>query len=182
MLLDLIEADRRQDATVLDVGGGIGIIDLELLRAGARRAVLVEASPAYLEAARAEAVEAGLADRLDIVAGDFVHHADAVDPADIVTLDRVVCCYPDAQALVTASAAKARLMLGLVLPRDRWYVRWVVRLINIRYRLTGHPYRSHAHANALIDTLAASAGLQARAQAFTAVWRVVVYARADVPR
>ena len=124
MLLDMIEAQFESGMSVLDVGGGIGVIDLELLKAGAGRAVLVEASPEYLEAARDEARQAGLADRIEVVAGDFVRHAADIDAADIVTLDRVVCCYPDADALVSASAAKAMRLYGLVLPRDRWYVRW----------------------------------------------------------
>jgi magnesium-protoporphyrin O-methyltransferase len=180
MLLHMIVARSEDGLSVLDVGGGIGVIDLELLKAGAGRAVLVEASPPYLEAAREEARDAGLADRIEIVAGDFVHHAADIEPADIVTLDRVVCCYPDADALVSASAAKARSLYGLVLPRDRWYVRWAIRLDNLRYRLKRRAYRAHAHANARIDAMTLASGLRPSAEAFTFVWRVVLYARDDM--
>src|SRR5687768_17560447 len=114
MLLDMIQGHPVAGATVLDVGGGIGVIDHELLAAGAGRAVLVEATPAYLEAARAEAAEADLLDRMEIVAGDFVRRAGEIEEADIVTLDRVVCCYRGADELVSASAAHARKLYGLV--------------------------------------------------------------------
>jgi magnesium-protoporphyrin O-methyltransferase len=180
MLLDMIEAQIESGMSVLDIGGGIGVIDLELLKTRASRAVLVEASPDYLEAARDEARQAGLTDRIEIVAGDFVRHASEIDTADIVTLDRVVCCYPDADALVTSSAAKAKRLYGLVLPRDRWYVRWAIRLDNLRYRLKRRAYRAHAHANTQIDELALASGLQPRSQAFTLIWRVVLYSRDDI--
>ena len=180
MLLDMIEAQIENGMSVLDIGGGIGVIDLELLKTRASRAVLVEASAAYLEAARDEARQAGLADRIEIVAGDFVHHAADIDAADIVTLDRVVCCYPDAAALVSASAAKAERLYGLVLPRDRWYVRWAIRLDNLRYRLKRRAYRAHAHANARIDEMTLASGLRPCAEAFTFIWRVVLYSRDDI--
>lgn len=177
MLLDMIAANTESGVSLLDVGGGIGVIAHELLKSRANRAVLVEASPAYLEAARDEAREAGLADRIEIVAGDFVQHTADIDSADVVTLDRVVCCYPDAAALVSASAPKARRLYGLVLPRDRWYVRWAIRFENVRWWLKRRAYRAYAHANARIDELALASGLQPRAEAFTLFWRVVLYAR-----
>ena len=179
MLLDMIEANSDAGASVLDVGGGIGVIDQELLKAGASRAVLVEASPAYLEVAREEADKADLLDRMQIVAGDFVRHAGDIDAADVVTLDRVVCCYPDADELVSTSASHAKRLYGLVLPRDRWYVRWATRLDNVRWWLKRSAFRAYAHANTGIDEQARAAGLVVRTEAFTRFWRVVLYAREE---
>ena len=119
MLLELLAPYRSTGSTVLDIGGGIGIIDHELLRAGAGHAVLVDGSTASLEVARQEARRLNLLDRIEFVEGDFVRRAAAIDPADIVTLDRVICCYPDAEGLVGLSAARVRTAYGLVLPRDR---------------------------------------------------------------
>jgi SAM-dependent methyltransferase len=179
MLLDMIGNEAVEGATVLDIGGGIGVIDQELLRRGASRAVLIDASPAYLAAAREEASGAGLLDRWEIVAGDFVRHADSIDDADIVTLDRVVCCYGAVDELIPASAAHARKLYGLVLPRDRWYVRWLTRLDNLRYWLKRSAFRVYAHANPGVDEHLRSAGLQKRSEAFTRYWRVVLYERVD---
>ena len=119
MLLDLLAPYGAPGSSLLDIGGGIGIVDQELLRAGASRAVLVDGSAAYLDVARQEARRAGLLDRIEFIEDDFTRRAEAIGPADIVTLDRVVCCYPDAEALVGLSAARARTAYGLVLPRDR---------------------------------------------------------------
>ena len=179
MLLDMIEANSDPGASVLDVGGGIGVIGHELLKAGASTAVLVEASPSYLKVAREEAGKANLLDRMQIVAGDFVRHAGDIDAADIVTLDRVVCCYPDADELVSTSASHAKQLYGLVLPRDRWYVRWATRLDNVRWWLKRSAYRAYAHANTGIDEHARAAGLVVRSEAFTRFWRVVLYARGE---
>jgi len=178
MLLELLAPYRTAGATVLDIGGGIGIVHQALLRAGAGHAVLVDGSPAYLAVARDEARRTGLLERIEFVEGDFVRRADAIDPADIVALDRVVCCYPDVDALVGLSAARARTAYGLVLPRDRAVVRLAIRLENLWFRLRRKAYRAYAHPSALVDELVAGAGLHPRAERRTLFWRVVVYDRA----
>jgi len=178
MLLDLLAPYRSAGATVLDIGGGIGIIDQELLRAGAGHAVLVDGSTAYLEVARQEARRLNLLDRIEFVEGDFVRRAAAIDPADIVTLDRVVCCYPDAEALVGLSSARARTVYGLVLPRDRRLVRIGFRLENLWFRLRRSAYRAYVHPTARVDAIVAANGLRVISERRTAFWRVVVYDRA----
>ncbi|HET7168094.1 MAG TPA: methyltransferase domain-containing protein [Candidatus Limnocylindrales bacterium] len=182
MLLDMISASGGvRGASILDIGAGVGVIDHESLHAGAGHAVLVDGSLAYQQAARDEGRRRGQLDRMEFVDGDFVSLAPTIDLADIVTLDRVICCYPDVDALVSLSAAKARLLYGLVLPRDRGFLRFGVRLINLWYRLRRDPYRAFAHPNATVDALAAAAGLRPRAESGTFVWRVVLYERAAAP-
>ena len=178
MLLDLIRASGIRGASVLDVGAGIGVIDHELLRDGASHAVLVDASPTSLEAARSEARRRGHLDRVDFVDGDFVARAASIDLADIVTLDRVVCCYPDVESLVRLSASKARALYGLVLPRDRAILRFGARVLNLWFRLRRIRYRAFVHSNDRVDALAAAEGLRPRAEARTFYWRVVLYERA----
>ncbi len=179
MLLDLLAPYRATGSDLLDVGGGIGIIDQELLRAGAGHAVLVDGSPAYLDVARQEARRSNLLDRIEFIEGDFTRRADAIEPADIVTLDRVICCYPDAEALVGLSSARARTVYGIVLPRDRRITRLVIGLINLSYRLRRKAYRAYVHSTTRVDEIVAANGLQARAERGTFVWRVVVYDRAE---
>jgi magnesium-protoporphyrin O-methyltransferase len=177
MLLDLIKDRGVAGSTILDVGGGIGIIDQELLLAGAGHATLVDGSPSALAVARTEARRANLLDRLEMAEGDFVRLAPSIDVADIVTLDRVVCCYADAVGLVGESAARARWLYGLVLPRDAWWIRLAIRLTNGLFRLRRSAYRAFAHPNQLVDQLAAHQGLQPVAETGTRFWRVVLYAR-----
>lgn len=180
MLLELLAPYRATSSTVLDVGGGIGIIDQELLKTGIGHAVLVDGSTASLAVAREEARRLDLSDRIEFVEGDFVKLAGAIEPADIVTLDRVVCCYPDAEALVGGSAARVRTVYGLVLPRDRFMVRIAVRLENLWFRLQRKAYRAYVHPTARVDEIVAANGLRPRAERQTIFWRVIVYDRGAV--
>jgi len=115
-LIDALLRQGVQQGTLLDIGGGIGIIQLELLRAGARAATSVDASPAYQETARNEAERQGLGGRITFQLGDFVDVAPQIPIADIVTLDRVVCCYAEMEPLVRLSAGRCLRLYGLVYP------------------------------------------------------------------
>lgn len=176
-LIELIRPYCGTGSTVLDIGAGVGIIDRSLLAAGAGRAVLVDASPAYLHVAREEGRIAGMLDRMEFVQGDFVREAAAIDRADLVTLDRVVCCYADMEQLVELSTRRADVAYGLVLPRERRGTRLVLDVLNLWYRLRGQAYRAYVHSNARVDEIAAAAGLRPRAERLTWIWRVVVYDR-----
>jgi magnesium-protoporphyrin O-methyltransferase len=177
----LLEALRREgveQATVLDVGGGVGAIQYELLEAGATRAISVEASAAFLRVAREEAVRRGHGDRITHQAGDFVAIAGEIGPADVVTLDRVICCYPDMEALVGASAERARRVYGLVYPQDRWWVGAGIRCTNLLMRLTRRAFRAHLHRTSAVDAVARAHGLVPKvAQRAGPVWQVAVYVR-----
>ena len=122
-ILKAVRSFGLKDATLLDIGGGIGAIHHELLDGTARKATHVDASAAYLRAAEAEAARRGHADRVTFLHADFTDVASEIPPADIVTLDRVVCCYPDFHSLLTAAASRSRRLLALTYPRETWYMR-----------------------------------------------------------
>ncbi|MGH2518131.1 MAG: methyltransferase domain-containing protein, partial [Ktedonobacterales bacterium] len=165
-------------ATLLDIGGGIGAIQLELIGAGATSATDVDASTAYLAAARDEAARRGYGDRVSYQHGNFVDVAGTIEPADIVTLDRVICCYHDLRGLVGASAAKARRLYGLVYPRDVWTVRMIFAVGNTLLRLQRNPFRIFTHRTRAVEALLRDAGLERRFQRNAGFWQVAVYARA----
>ena len=110
-LLDAVRASMRErgtaDFTHLDIGGGVGVLQHELARDGAVQTTAVDASRPYLELLRQAAAERGYEARQRRIEGDFTQVADRVEPATIVTLDKVICCYPDVITLVRASARKA---------------------------------------------------------------------------
>jgi len=176
LIAALLEAGV-QDRTLLDIGGGVGAIQVELLKAGARAAVNVDASTAYLEAAQQEARRQGLADRVAFHQGDFVELADAIPPADIVTLDRVICCYPDMPALVGRSADHARQLYALVYPRDAGWVRLGLRLENLFQRLKGSSFRVFAHPTPAVEAILNERGLHRRLHRLTGPWQIALYAR-----
>jgi magnesium-protoporphyrin O-methyltransferase len=178
MLLELLQRQGVSGSSVLDVGGGIGVVTIELLRAGAGQATIVDASADNLAIARQEARERNLLARMEFVDGDYVEKAPEIDLADIVTLDRVICCYPRFESLVGLSAARARRAYGLVLPRDRWLVRIGIGLMNVAFRIRKMRFRAYAHSNRAIDQIVAREGLRPRQETGTFFWRVVVYDRA----
>jgi predicted TPR repeat methyltransferase len=178
MLLEALAREGVAGATVLDIGGGVGAIQHELMAAGAARAVGVDASPAYAKVAGEEAARRGHADRVEERVGDFVALAETVEPADIVTLDRVICCYGDMEALVGRSAERSRRLYGLVYPRESWWVRLGLRLANLAMRMRGSAFRAYAHRTSAVDAAARASGLERRlVRRAGPVWQVVVYGR-----
>jgi magnesium-protoporphyrin O-methyltransferase len=176
--VDSIASQGVAGRTILDIGGGLGAVQLELLSAGASEAVDVDASAGYLKAARVEAERRGLAGRIRHLHGNFVDLAGEIAPADIVTLDRVLCCYDDARALLESSAAKAKQLLGLVYPTDARWVRIGVRLLNGLLGVLRKHFRSYLHPSSLVESIARSHGFRKSAYYRRGIWQVVVYAKA----
>jgi hypothetical protein len=144
-LLDGFVSIGLRQGTVLDIGGGLGILSLELLDAGFSRAVVVEASSAYLAAASIEAVRRGRSASTELVYGDFLAVATQLVPATAVTLDRVVCCYPVYERLLEQALQLAEHSIALSYPRDRWFVRLGIWLENALRRRRGNPFRTFVH-------------------------------------
>ena len=165
-----------EGARVLDVGGGIGALALSLLARGIKAAQLVEVSPAYLSAARTLAAEWGVSDQLELLEGDFVT-LSGVTPADIVTLDRVVCCYPDADALLGKAARSSRRWLLFTYPAPSWTVRFFRRVLNAVMRVLGWSYRFYLHDETRLLAAAQSVGHQLVTRRKLGVWRLVVLER-----
>ena len=176
-LIDALAAGGVVGLTVLDIGGGVGAVHHELIRAGAAHAVDVDASRAYIAASMEEAQQQGHLDRMRYLGGDFVRLADDVEPADLVALDRVICCYPDVKALVARSSALARRRYGLVYPRDTWLARVGIAIENLGHRLSGSPFRAYVHRTAEVDAILAAHGFVARARRSNLVWQMAVYER-----
>lgn len=177
MLIEAIKEAGVNGFTLLDIGGGVGAIQHELLEAGAKDAVDVDASTAYIHASRDEALRRGLAERVSYHHGNFVDLAADIDPADIVTLDRVICCYDDMEKLVSLSAARARKHYGLVYPRDTWWIKIGLAVGNFFARLQRSPYRAFAHPTQAVEALVSDLGLRRSSYRQTLVWQVVVYSR-----
>jgi magnesium-protoporphyrin O-methyltransferase len=164
--------------TVLDIGAGVGAVHLSLLAAGAASAVDVDGSPAYVEVAREEARRAGVGDVVRYETGDFVELAPSIEPADVVVLDRVICCYPDMDALVRLSIARARRRYGTVYPRDTAWIRVLGGIANAVARLFRQRFRIWVHRTADVDGIVRAAGFVPRLERSTLFWQVVVYERA----
>jgi magnesium-protoporphyrin O-methyltransferase len=176
-LLDSIRKRGIGHATVLDIGGGVGAIAHALLGGGATRATIVDASAAHLAAAREEKERRGVGAQLELVRGDFVSLAADVAVADIVTLDKVICCYPDMQQLIEASTGRARRLYGITYPRDAWWVRVVIAAQNAVRRARHCAFQVYVYSNAAIDAAVQHTGFTRVAHERGVVWAVALYER-----
>jgi magnesium-protoporphyrin O-methyltransferase len=176
-MVELLSQAGVQDATVLEIGGGVGEIQLELLRGGAASATNLELSPAYdAEAARLLA-EAGLADRVHRRLVDIAADPTAVEPSDIVVLHRVVCCYPDYAKLLGAAADRARQQLVFSYPPHNPISRAFVAGQNLAFRLAGRDFRTFVHPPAAMLAVLAEHGLHPIAAYRGPVWQVAAATR-----
>jgi magnesium-protoporphyrin O-methyltransferase len=177
---DLVElAGDVHGASVLDVGGGIGAIELDMLTAGAERATNVELSSGYEDSAAELIAERAVTGRIERRVEDFV--TAEIEPHDVVVMHRVVCCYPDVDELVGAAAAHTRRILLLTYPQERRWMRAGLRMVNLWLRLTGCGFRTYAHSVARITAAADAHGLhleQRTAAGF--LWESASYRRMPV--
>lgn len=177
-LLDALAADVP-GRSVLDVGGGVGALQLGLLQAGAVRATNVDASPAYQAAARDEAERRSVMDRLSLRTGDVVELAPEIEVHDVVTLDRVLCCYPDLDALLEVTTVRARRVWAAVFPREHLLVRIGGWLLNLVQRLRRHPFRIYLHGTERIEAAIRERGFRERSRARTFLWDARVFERVE---
>jgi len=180
MLIAELRRWPLRDKQLLDVGGGIGVIGAELAGDGLAGITHVEASPSYLEAARRE-LEPRFAPRpSQFFLGDFARIAPTLSDADVVTLDRVVCCYPDAEALLRTGAARTRELLAFTYPRNRWFVRIVIALENFMRKLQRRAFRAFVHPPQEMNAVLEAAGLVRVRRREASVWALEVYKRNDI--
>lgn len=178
LLVERLKEAGVNGATLLDIGGGVGVIQHELLAAGIAQGVDVDASSAYLNAARMEAERRATVDRMVYLHGDFVDLAENIEAADIVTLDRVVCCYPDMHRLVNLSSERAKRLYALVYPRDNWLTRAGIPLVNLlAFRMWGNPFRTFVHPTPEIDEILRGNGLRRWFHQYAGLWQVAIYQR-----
>lgn len=172
-----LESLDARGTTLLDIGAGIGVIQHELLEGAVESAVHVDASSAHMTVAREETERRGHSARTTFVYGDFVALADTLATANVVTLDRVICCYHDMESLVGRSARKATLLYGAVYPRGVAWMGFGIAAFNAFQRLRRSPFRVFMHDPLAIDAALRAAGLERRSLRRTLGWEVVVYAR-----
>ena len=180
-LIDALRARGVSGCVLLDVGGGVGALQHELLELGASRAISVDAAPDYRVALLAEAERRGHRAQISTFDGDFVELAPSIEAADLVTLDKVICCDPELEALVGAAAGRAERLVGLVYPREAAPIRLAAALLNGCAWALRKEFRWFVHPVAALDATLRRAGFtrahhERRLRLLP--WEVAVYERA----
>jgi len=178
-MIEFLQALGVEGASVLEVGGGVGEIQIELLKAGAARAQNLELSPAYEQQARTLAGQAGVQGRLDWRIHDLAQDPAAVDPADLVVLHRVVCCYPDYERLLEAAADHARRAVVFSYPPRNASIRAFYGVFNLAMRLMRRGFRGFAHPPGAMLAVLEARGLRLTYEHHVGIWHVAGLERAS---
>ena len=176
-IVDFLKAQGVDGQTVLEVGGGIGAIQIELLKAGAARAVSVELTPTYEDVAAGLLSDAGLTDRVERRVMDFAQASSQVDGADVVIMNRVICCYPDMPRLAGAAADHARRLLVMSYPTGAWWMRVALGLGNFVLWLLRREFHVFVHPPKEIIATATRRGLEPVLDQRGVVWSVAAVRR-----
>ena len=174
-IFDLLKARGVDGATVLEVGGGIGAIQIELLKAGATKAISIELTPTYEEVATELLREVGFEDRVERRVMDFANAGDAVEAADIVILNRVICCYPDMPKLAGAAADHTRRLLVMSFPREWTSVG--IGIANVGMWALRQGFHIFVHRHEQIAETAARHGLKKTTDESGFIWQIASFAR-----
>jgi magnesium-protoporphyrin O-methyltransferase len=167
------------NATLLEIGCGVGYLHQSLLEQGALTAVGIDLAPKMLSEAESRAADRQLTDRVSYLDGDFLTISGCAPKADVCILDKVVCCYPDAETLLHTSLAKTKHTYALTYPRNRWFVRLWTRLWNSMLWVLRSDFRTFVHDPGQVERWIIEAGFEKRYEGTTTAWVSQVYSRSS---
>lgn len=172
-MVQFLEQRGVEGCTVLEIGGGVGEIGLELMKRGAERSVNLELSPAYEQEAEQLLSEAGLRDRAERRIHDIAVDPTGVEPADAAVLHRVVCCYPDYERLLTAVADRTRHVVIFSHPPRNALSRLVVEAQALAFRVFGKEFHPFGHPPSAMVAVLREAGLRLTFRHPGTVWQIM---------
>ena len=177
LLLDAIRVLGVKGLSFLDIGGGIGAIQYDLIEEGASEGTSIEASPAYINVVKDEINQKGLTEKVTFKLGDFTTIATLDDTSDIVTLDKVICCYDEMTQLVELSSKLAQKIYAVIYPRDVWWTKLARPILNLYPKLRGSPFRVFIHSTKNVEEIIFKHGFTKQYYATTFVWQIAIFTK-----
>lgn len=174
-LLDALGNLNVSGLTLIDIGGGIGVISLELLKRGVSHSTHIELSESYCKAFKQLCVDNNVTDKIYCIKGDYANLYEKVGVADIVCLDKVICCYANYTDLVLKSSKNANRFYAYVIPRDIWWVKLVDQLGALIKFIVRDPFHTFIHPHHEIERLVLSNGFTKRNELKNREWLTVLY-------
>lgn len=174
-LMDGLDQAGYKNATLLEVGSGVGYMHQVMLEQGAKNAVGIDLATEMLKEAQEWANEKNLTERVQYIQGDFIELLDQVEPAEVTILDKVVCCYPHAELLVNSSIAKTKRVYALTYPRSRWITKVGAKVMGGFLKLSGTDFRVFVHDPENIESWLGNAGFKKVSQRKTFIWLTQIY-------
>ncbi len=173
-LLKALADEGVNKRSVIEVGGGIGGLQIALLEAGASHATNVEIIDNYEDTAQSLISEHGLEDRVERRIADFAQQPDQVPVADIVIMHRVICCYPDAETLASAACGRAHDRVAITIPREARWVKLGFWAMNAWLRARRIAFRGYVHPHAQILKVANSHGFHLTHRDHGLLWESLI--------
>lgn len=179
MLFSWVRDAGLAGSSFMDIGCGTGELIVRALSAGAARATGADLSSEAIAMASELVHEEGYDDRTDLWVGDAA--IEDLDAHDVVVLDKVICCYPDADALIAHSTAAAQRIYAFALPESRGFWGFIARarwwFFGLLERFEGGTLQRFVHDRQAVEAKVLAAGFRPLHTGRQFVWFVGVYAR-----
>ncbi len=176
-LLKGISEAGFEGQSITEIGCGIGYFHQELLENGATEARGYDISDIMIDEARDRAQTRELASRTEYHVGDFVEMSGNAKQSDILIMDKVICCYPDAEALVKTSTAITNKIWAVTYPKGTWLARLGIRVLGMATTLARMDYVPFAHDPKDINRWAAEAGFSLKSSDSGVMWLTEIYSK-----
>lgn len=177
LLIDSVSENGADGMTLLDIGGGIGAIQHAMLKKGVSSVESVDGSSAYLAAAEMETRRQELPEVVTYRHGNFVEIASELESADIVTMDKVICCFDDMTGLVSASVGLAKKYYAVIFPIDNWLMNIIWGIVNFIFRFVKGDFNVFLHPTEEIEEIIFQKGFSRKSYARKGMWQIIVYAQ-----
>jgi 2-polyprenyl-3-methyl-5-hydroxy-6-metoxy-1,4-benzoquinol methylase len=175
-----IETSGLTSKSVLEIGCGVGGLLLSLLKHGDASAIGVDVSEGMLEMAKKLAVESALDDRVKYLQGDYATMNGEASSADIVILDKVICCYADPETLIKKSAQKSELLYAVSYPRNSLLGRLSFEILTRMGQVLRWSFYPYYHDTAFIEKTITSCGFREVFSQTTTVWQIKIFRRRSI--
>ncbi|MFI5252087.1 MAG: class I SAM-dependent methyltransferase [Bacteroidota bacterium] len=177
LLLEGIEISSVIEKSILEIGCGVGGFHHTLIKHGASSAFGVDISDGMINAAKQLSKELGIEGKSQYLVGDYLVLEPGIPPADILVMDKVVCCYENLNPLIEKSIKKTKNIYALSFPRPAWYINMIfsgIKLIAKALRGEFYPY-IHDWTKMVADIK--RHGFIERYKSSTFIWSVIVFQR-----
>lgn len=175
LLSESIKSQMIPGESLLDIGGGIGALQWTVLENGGSHTTDVDASSAYIQTASDYAEERQWSEKANFVVGDFVDVHPEMEVHDIVTLDKVICCYPDFKVLLESGIDKTGRILALSFPVSNFISRFLAKLAALYFKWKKSSFKSYVHPSKQVHQFIEERGFKMKHKALSFPWNVYIY-------
>lgn len=163
--------------SMIDIGGGIGALQWWFLENGGNNTVGIDASSGYLKQAEDHAKNKGLESNTKFLLGDCVEVYPQIEKAHYITLDKVVCCYPNYKEILEATCEKATEAISLSYPMDGIISQAIRKMGDILMSFRDNSFRPFIHSVKDIRNLLEQKGFHRVIHTLAFPWHVETYVK-----